>query len=160
MKWTTWSARLFDRTFLNELSWEQWEEQVKYIQKNLTDEAIEASFKDWPAKAREMASGKMIEGLKARRAHLMEIARTHYEFVSKEVNVIGTEEEERFVIERMDDAHTRVTVYETNKEGRIKHQNYQRVFENAVTHAINIYGNGDDDEFIVRVMSARALSCG
>ncbi|GGN02350.1 hypothetical protein GCM10010967_41240 [Dyadobacter beijingensis] len=150
MKWTTWSARHFDRSFLNELSWEQWEEQVKFIQKNLTDEAIAASFNDWPAKAREIASPKMIEGLKARRADLLKIARAHYEFVSQSVNVIGTEEEERFLIERIDDAHTRVTVYETGKEGRIKHQNYQRVFENAVTHAINVYGNGDKDEFIVK----------
>lgn len=150
MKWTTWSARLFDRTFLTELSWEQWEKQAKFIQENLTDEAILRSFDDWPAKAREMASAKMIEGLKARRADLMKIARTHYEFVSESVNVIGTEEEERFVIERVDDAHTRVTVYETDKNGGIKHQNYQRVFENAVTHTINIYGNGDDDEFIVK----------
>ncbi|NIJ53139.1 hypothetical protein FHS68_002309 [Dyadobacter arcticus] len=149
LKWTTWSARLFDRTFLNALSWEQWEAQVKFIQANLTDDIIAKSFDGWPHKAREIASPALIAGIKSRRDNLMKIAREHYEFVSESVNVIGTEEEERFVIERLDDGHTSVTVYETGKDGRIKHQNYKRIFERNVTRYVNIYGNGDKDEFIV-----------
>jgi hypothetical protein len=150
MKWTTWSARLFDRTFLTSLSWEQWEGQVRFIQANLTDEVIAGSFRDWPQKAREMAAPNLINSIKSRRDNLMKIARAHYEFLGESVNVIGTEEKERFVIERLDQNRTSVTVYETGKDGRIKHQNYKRVFEGDVTRAINIYGNGDADEFIVR----------
>ncbi|TLU99385.1 metallophosphoesterase [Dyadobacter luticola] len=150
IKWTTWSARLYDRTFLNALSWEQWEAQVKMIQQNLTDDIIVKSFNGWPDKAREMAAPALIAGIKSRRDNLMKIARAHYEFLSQSVNVIGTEEEERFEIERLDGNRTSVTVYETGKDGRIKHQNYKRVFDGHVTKYINIYGNGDGDEFIVK----------
>jgi hypothetical protein len=149
MKWTTWSARLFDRTFLNSLDWEQWKEQVVLIQNNLTDEVITRSFDSWPPKAREIAAPKLIEGIKARRDNLLQIARKHYEFLSGSVNVIGTEEKERFVVERIDDKQTRVTVFEKGKEGRIKQQHFQRTFNIEHTKFINIYGNGDDDEFIV-----------
>ncbi|GLU56537.1 metallophosphoesterase [Dyadobacter frigoris] len=149
MKWTTWSARLYDRTFLNSLSWEDWEEQVRYVQKNMTDEVIENAFTDWPDKAREMAAPLVIKSIKTRRDNLLELARKHYEFVSESVNVIGTEENERFEVERIDDQHTRVTVSELNKKGEIKQQNYRRVFDNQITKTINVYGNGDDDEFIV-----------
>ncbi|MCE6989384.1 metallophosphoesterase [Dyadobacter sp. CY323] len=148
-KWNTWSARLFDRTFLTGLDWSQWEKQVKFIQLSLTDEVIEKSFADWPQKAREISFPALIVNIKARRDDLMKIARAHYEFVSESVNVIGTEEEERFVVERLDDTRTSVTVYETGKDGRIKHQNYKRVFETSVTKYINIYGNGDEDEFVI-----------
>lgn len=150
MKWTTWSARLIDRTFLNQLSWEQWEEQAKFIQTNLTDEIIESAFAAWPDKAREISSPALIKNMKIRRDNLLQIARTHYEFVSEHVNVIGTEEEERIIVERLDDLRTKVSVYEVGKDRQIKHLNYERTFETAVTKTINIYGNGDDDEFIVR----------
>lgn len=150
IKWTTWSARLIDRTFLNELSWEQWQEQVTFIQKNLTDEVISNAFADWPQKAREMSAPAIIVNIKTRRNNLMTIARKHYEFVSKSVNVIGTEEKERFLVERLDDKHTSVTVFETGKKGTVKQQNYHRIFESDITKTINLYGNGDDDEFILR----------
>lgn len=149
MKWTTWSARLFDRTFLNSLSWEQWEKQVKFIQENLTDSVIENSFRDWPQQARILSSGQIIAGLKTRRNDLMKIARTHYEFIGTSVDVIGSDERERFEVERLDDAHTRVTVHEINKKGETKQKTYERTFDNNVTDFINIYGNGDDDEFLV-----------
>ncbi|TDE17623.1 metallophosphoesterase [Dyadobacter psychrotolerans] len=150
IKWTTWSARLIDRTFLNQLTWDQWQQQVTFIQKNLTDEVIESAFKNWPDKAREISSPAIIKSIKTRRDNLQSIARRHYEFVSKSVNVIGTEEKERFVVERLDDRRTSVTVFETGKGGRLKQQTYQRVFENEITKTINLYGNGDEDEFILQ----------
>ncbi len=150
VKWTTWSARLFDRTFLNELSWQQWEKQVKFIQENLTDEVITSAFEKWPQKAREISAPAMISSLKARRDNLMATARTHYEFVSKSVDVIGTDDRERFEVERVNDESTRVTVYEISKKGAKKGITFQRTFENKITHSLDLFGNGDEDEFIVR----------
>ncbi len=149
MKWTTWSARLFDRTFLNELSWEQWEAEVKYIQKHLTDSVIENAFGSWPDRARELSAPTIISSMKARRDNLLKIARTHYEFLGKSVDVIGTEEEERFEIERLNDSHTRVRMYEVSKKGKIKNLTYDRTFENAITREIHLYGNGNEDEFLI-----------
>lgn len=148
-KWNTWSARLVDRSFLTELDWSQWEEQVNYIQKHLTDSVISAAFHVWPDKVRELSADHIIASIKTRRNDLMKIAKAHYTFINKSVDVVGTEERERFVVERLDDLHTKVSSYEISKSGEIKHQNYQRVFKNDDTEVINIYGNGDDDEFIV-----------
>ncbi len=149
MKWTTWSARLFDHTFLNELSWEQWEAQIKFIQQQLSDEDIEGAFKSWPEKAQEISAPGLIKGLKARRNNLMRIARKHYEFLAQSVDIIGTEEKERFEVERLNDHQTKITVYEITKKGRPKQRVYERTFDNAFTKSINLYGNGDDDEFIL-----------
>lgn len=157
-KWNTWSARLFDRTFLNELNWEQWQAQVKFIQEHLTDQDIENAFKGWPKKAQEISAPELIKGIKARRNTLMQIARTHYEFLGQSVDVIGTDERERFVVERLDDQFTKVTVYEINKKGEIKQKNFERTFENDITKTVNIYGNGDDDEFEVSGSVRKSLT--
>ncbi len=150
MKWNTWSARLFDRTFLNQLTWEQWQSEVKYVQQNLTDQVIENAFKAWPQQAQDMSAPYLTASIKARRDHLMEIAKTHFDFLAQSVNVIGTDEKERFEIDRMPGGRTRITAYEVSKKGKVKEQTYQRTFDYPITKAINIYGNGDDDEFIVK----------
>jgi hypothetical protein len=62
---------------------------------------------------------------------------------------VGTDDAERFVIERMD-GHTRVTAYELSKKGRLKRITYQRTFDHATTNSIQVYGNGDEDDFVVR----------
>jgi uncharacterized protein len=41
-------------------------------------------------------------------------------------------------------------VYKISKKGRLKHQTFQRTFENDVTKSLELYGNGDGDEFVVK----------
>ena len=157
MKWTSWSARLFDRTFLTELGWEQWEKQARYIQSNLTDQVIENAFASWPDKARELSAPWIIKSIRTRRDNLLKIAREHYAFVSKSVDILGTEEREKFEIERIDDDHTRVTIHEISKKGEKKRLDYQRTFDHKITKTINIYGNGNDDEFITKGSSKKGI---
>lgn len=148
MKWTTWSARLVDRTFLNSLSWEDWEEQVLFIQENLTDEDIERSFDNWPPKAKEISVERISNSIKTRRADLMKIARAHYEFISQSVNIIGSEKEERFEVKKLDKKQTEVKVYDLDKDGEKRKVIYHRIFDSSITKYVNLYGNGDKDEFI------------
>lgn len=155
MKWTTWSARLFDHSFLTGLEWKDWEEEVKGIQQKLSDAVVDSAFRDWPDYP-ELHAKQIAQSVKARRDALMDMARAHYEFLSSSVDVVGTDEAERFVIDRME-GKTRVTVYELGKKGKLKRVTYQRTFEHATTNNVNIYGNGDGDDFIVRGTSGKGL---
>ncbi|GLU55188.1 hypothetical protein Dfri01_46490 [Dyadobacter frigoris] len=148
-KWNTWSARLFDRTFLTELDWKDWQNQVEFVQANLTDKAIESAFEDWPDRAYDLSAQHLIKSIKARRDNLLEIAKEHYKFLGSYVNVLATDEKERIEIERIDDHLTRLTIYETGKKGEMKQRTFNRVFDHKITSEINIYGNGDDDQFVV-----------
>ncbi|WP_025762312.1 metallophosphoesterase [Dyadobacter tibetensis] len=148
VKWSTWSARLMDRTFLNGLSWPEWEQQVSFVQEKLTDEIIDQAFDRWPAKARELAADEIARNIKARRDGLREIARDHYSFVSRSVNVIGTEKKERFEIDHINDHQLRVRVYDLSKKGKLKDLRYDRTFDAAITRSVQLYGIGDDDSFV------------
>ena len=150
IKWVTYSARSFDRTFLNELSWEEWEHEVKYFQENLTDEVIDAAFKTWPKKVYDETGEELAGYVKYRRDHLMDTAKKHYKFVSKKVDVFGTNKREKFVVERLNKDETLVTVY-NNKKGK---QNdtivYQRLFYTDETKEIRLFGLNGDDKFEIK----------
>ncbi len=147
IKWVTYSARSFDRTFLNELSWEEWQAEVKYIQENLTDEAIDSAFKALPKKVYEETGEQLSGYVKIRRDNLMDTARKHYEFVSKDVDVIGTNKKEKFKVERLNDDETLVTMY-NNKKGKDNDTIvYQRLFYTKETKEIRLFGLNGEDKF-------------
>ena len=149
MKWSTWSARYFDRSFLNKLTWEDWEKEARYIQTHLTDEVIENAFKTWPEKAYELTAPKIIEIIKYRRDHLLDFARRHYLLVAKRVDVYGTDGRDRFEVERLDDARIKVSAYDLSSKGKTKEKVYDRILLQGETEEIAIYGLSDEDEFIV-----------
>ncbi|PWJ58175.1 calcineurin-like phosphoesterase family protein [Dyadobacter jejuensis] len=149
VKWSTWSARLVDRTFLNGLSWAEWQQQAFFIQAKLTDEVIDSAFDSWPPEARRLASPAIAQNIKSRRDRLMDIARQHYAIVSESVDVIGTNKEEYFEVDRINDQQLRVRIYDLSKKGKLKNKRYDRTFDQDITRSVQIYGVGDDDTFVL-----------
>lgn len=149
IKWSTWSSRNFDRSFMNEAEWEDWQAQVKYIQDNVTDEVIEDAFKIWPQQVQDLTADHIIRSLKARRDNLEDIARRYYCRLSKEADVYGTEKRELFEVKRLEDGKVNVTVTELSKKGKKGHVFFNRVYTPDVTKEIILYGIGDDDQFEV-----------
>ncbi len=148
--WATYNAFLFDQSFLTNLSWEDWQEAVKHIQTTLTDEVIEKAFQDtWPEPFLSRDAPAIIATIKGRRDKLSAIARDYYQFLAGEVDVLGTDQKDLFVIERLDDNHTRVRVFDTNKKGEREGKFYDRTFLHNETQDIYCYGLGDDDIFEV-----------
>ena len=148
MKWSSWSPRFVDNSFLNEMEWTDWEAEAKFIQENLTDEVIDQAFKTWPQTAQELTAEEIKSILRKRRDNLVDFARRHYKLLAKKVDVYGTEKDELFLIERLDNEHTRVRMYHKRdkKKDRLV---YDRTFKRSITKEIDVYGLGDKDEFRV-----------
>ena len=134
MKWVHWSSRYFDRSFLNELEWADWQATIKDIQTNLTDEVIENAFKDWPQVVQDLTADHIIKSVKARRDDLDKIGWKFYDRLSSKADVYGTEKKEIFEIDRIADGQVKVTVWESNKEGEKKEKFFERVFTSDVTN--------------------------
>jgi hypothetical protein len=143
------SARFFDRTFIHELNWEAWEKEINYIQAHLTDEAIEKAFELWPASISAMKAEETIQILKARRDDMPRFARIHYEFLSREVEVTGSNDKEQFLVERMPDGQTKVTVNKLSKKNKVSRLMFERTFMPSETKEIRLYGFEDKDVFQV-----------
>ena len=143
------NPRHFDRSFLNEVSWDVWEEELKFIQENVTDEVIEQAFATWPDAVYDLDAADLKKKLRDRRGNMEQIVRQYYEFLAKKVTVAGTDKRERFIVERLNDEETLVSIYAlSNKKGKQQELLYQRKFLTSETKEINLFGLGDEDEFV------------
>ena len=143
------NARWFDRSFLTGLSWESWQQAVEKIQQGLTDEVIEQALRELPQEIFALNGEVIISKLKKRRDDLAIYARTYYEFLAKDVDVVGTKHEELFEINRLADGKTEIKVSSLNKDDEIQFQRYHRVFHSDETQEIRLYGRGGKDKFII-----------
>lgn len=141
------SGRFFDRSFTNELEWSDWEEQIHFLKEKLSDDEIDKAFDAWPEEIQKKAAKNTAEVLKARRDDMSRFAYIHYLFLSKEVEVVGSEKNELFQVERLNNDQTKVTVRKISKKGKIEQILYQRTFLSTETQEIRLYGLGGEDRF-------------
>ncbi|MBL3655464.1 BamA/TamA family outer membrane protein [Fulvivirga sediminis] len=141
------NARYLDRRFLTGMSEEEWVDVAHDMQKRLSDEIIEKAVRQFPDTVFQITGERTINILKKRRDNLDEFARRYYKVLAKQVDILGTDQEEAFEIIRHENNDTEVNVYESNGDGKKKRRYYHRVFHNDETKEIRIYGMGDDDYF-------------
>jgi len=149
VKWVNYHSRHFDKTFMTEGNWEVWEEAARHIRGNVTDEIIEAAIKKWPKEVYDIDGPETIRVLKQRRDDIMDYARALYDYLSQKVDVLGTEKRDYFLVERLDDEHTRVVMMDTNKKGEKEETLYERIFKTSETNEVMLYGFGGEDIFEV-----------
>ncbi|MCB9291079.1 MAG: metallophosphoesterase, partial [Lewinellaceae bacterium] len=158
VQWMVYNARHFDRSFLSGADWSVWEEEVRRIQNAVSDEKIDAAFREsWPPAIYALNGEEVATKLKARRDNLMDMARKYYQYISREVEVVGTSEKDLFTIERLPGGQTRIRVYDTNDEGEKEALFYGRTFDYDETRQILIYGLDDDDIFEVTGTAEKAI---
>lgn len=158
IRWLVYNARHFDRTFLSGADWPVWEAEVHRLQTAITDELIDSAFlAAWPPSVYALDGPTVTQILKERRNNLMEIARHYYDFIAREVDVVGTDKKDLFLVERLEDGDTRVRVYDTNKKGKREELLFERTFHWGETHQIFLYGLDDDDIFKIKGEAGRAI---
>ncbi|MBL7857606.1 MAG: BamA/TamA family outer membrane protein [Cyclobacteriaceae bacterium] len=152
MRWPSgmsFSARYFDRLFLNELSQDDWIRVAKKLQQNLTDEVIEKSIREWPEEIFSIRGEEIIRKLKARRDKIDQYAIEHYTFISLAVDVVGSNKDEIFEVIRQEDGDVEVKVFKQLKDGERGKKLYSRIFLKKETKEIRLYGMGGKDAFML-----------
>jgi len=142
-------SRRLDRRFLNEPSKKDWIKAAEKMQAGFTDEILTAAVYDMPKQIAEVKGTTTIAKLKSRRDKLPEFAKEHYSIISKEVDIIGSNKREQFLVERLNDNETEVKMWSVNKKGKKKDKIYDRTFKHDETREIRLYGLEGKDEFDV-----------
>ncbi len=150
LKGLIYNGRYFDRSFMTEPDLASWKAIANEIKNNETDSVIHKAIEALPKNIYD-STGKEIENkLKSRRDLLPVYAEQFYRFLSKTVDVVGTNKRELFNVNRQENGNTRVTVYAlSNKKGQIKNQLYNREFKYNETKEIRLYGLAGRDLFKV-----------
>ena len=141
-------GKWFDRSFLVGLDKSQWLTIAEEMQAALTDEVLEKAVALLPKPALDMDGKLLIEKLKQRRDDLKEYAEEYYRILAKEVDVVGTVNEDFFEVKRLNDQQVEVNVF-ARKDGKKdkKKQIFHRVFERSETQEIRLYGLDGMDEY-------------
>lgn len=143
VKWYGEYPKFFDRRFIAPVQWRYWKEQAEFVQEHISDSLIDASLRLMPAEAFAYNGEELAETMKYRRDHLVEIVREYYDYLAQNIDIIGTDEEDLFVINRINDDSTEITHWVVDDEER--HLRYRRVFLTDETDEVRIYGMEDDD---------------
>ncbi len=147
----------FDRTFLHELTREDWEILADSLIGTMTDSVIETALKKQPPEIFPYSGEKIIQTLKERRNYIKKEAIEYYEFLSKEVDIPGSDKGEFFDVKRNVDGSVTVTVYELSKEREVKNQIYGRTFFPDLTKELRLYGRSGEDSFYISGESEKTI---
>ena len=137
-----------DIALLNKTNLKQWQEQVAYIQENLTDDVIDKAFKSFPEEVQTKTISEIKRILKERLKNLPRIANDYYQVLNKYVVVKGTDKDDFFEIERMPNGNTKISAYRI-KKGEKSDVFYEKIFNRNETKEVWIYGLDDEDTFKV-----------
>lgn len=132
-----------DLLLSSELDRQDWLRIAADLQSALTDDAIEMAIRSWPQPVFDRIGQETIATLKSRRDDLPRAAEEYYKMLMQKVDVVGSDEPERFLIERVDEEITRLIIEHDGREL------YRRDFRLSETDELRIYGLGGDDEFIL-----------
>jgi len=147
-KWFNLEPYPLDMTLINQSDRTVWDEQVKYIVENLTDEVINEAFADFPSEVQDETIAEIKKKLKGRRSNLKKISDSYYDHLNKYAVIKGTNKDDWFEIERMPNGSTKVTGYRI-KQGEKADKFHDRIYTSQVTKEIWIYGLDDTDKFDV-----------
>ena len=144
IKWFNWEERDFDRIFMNNLDAQKWEKMISQFQQDENDSIIDMAVKKLPPEIYALDGKVIARKLKSRRDLLTTEGMEYYRFLSKEVNIVGSNKNEYFRISNADNGLD-VKVFKRKKDNDSSTVMYHRVFDPKVTKYINFYGlNGDD----------------
>jgi len=139
---------VLDLTLLGETEKSQWLAQAKYLQENLTASAIDKAFKAFPKEVHDETVVEIKNILLARLSHIQETAEEYYKILNKYAIVAGTDKDDWFEINRLNDKEVEVKVFR-NINDKKDNLFFYKVFTKEDTKEIWVFGLDDDDIFEV-----------
>ncbi|MEO9144440.1 MAG: metallophosphoesterase, partial [Ginsengibacter sp.] len=148
IKWFNWEERDFDRIFMNNLDEGKWKKIINQFQQNVNDSVIEQAVKRLPPEIYSLDGSEITQKLKSRRDLLTGTGMKYYRFLSREVNVVGSDKNEFFRISNSGKG-IELKVFKRTKHNDSSTLIFNRVFDQKVTKYINLYGLRGNDIFYV-----------
>lgn len=140
----TWNGRDGDRRILVDLPRSTWDEVAKDLQARITDDVIANAVARFPAEYCALEGAFVEQALRARRDALPEIATEFYEFLARDVDVRGTNQDEVVTITHA--GRKRIELAVSLADGGAPY--YRRTFHAEETDEIRVYLGGGKDSVV------------
>jgi hypothetical protein len=137
------NSKFIDERALSQINRHQFDSLAREIQQSVTDSVIEAAVRQFPDEVYSLIGETTKRKLISRRNKLDQAANKFYEHLSEKGLVVGTDEEDVFLVKRLDDEKTEVTVKRKSDDKVI----FNRTFYRSETKLITLHGLAEDDIF-------------
>lgn len=137
-----------DMTLLNKTTKAQWQNQIKFIQDNLTSAVIDDAFTEFPKEIRGESIDNIKEVFLERIHNLSTFGMDYFKVLNDYAVIVGTDKDDLFEIERLPNGFTKVTASRI-KDGKKGIVFFEKTYSTDETKEIWVYGLDDDDEFRV-----------
>lgn len=141
-----WSAQRVDRTLLNDLDRNDFEEVAAELTATLDDTVLDRAVGLLPESYREAVGTRLRHALGVRRDALPSVAEEYYELLAEHVDVPGTEETDSVWV-AAERGGVRVTMFAPREGDFVR---YDRWFDPADTRDIRVYLRDGDDLVVAR----------
>jgi hypothetical protein len=139
-------AKDFDRVFLTDVDAKEWKTAIKEVQESLNDSVIREAVKKLPPEIYAIDSSEITQKLISRRGLLERAGMNYYRFISRKVNIVGSNEKEYFKI-TSNPGGLNVRVYGRKDNNDTSFVMFDRTFDHKITKEIRLYGLSDNDLF-------------
>ncbi|RFZ84246.1 hypothetical protein DYU05_01040 [Mucilaginibacter terrenus] len=130
----------FDLYFLNELDQKDWEKEIAFVQKTLSDDLIKRSVKLMPPNVYAVSGPRIIKTFMRRRDRIKKYVMKYYYFLAQRVDVPGSDKSEKFTIDHKKNGNVELTINKVKKDSSIGKVIYQRTFDQKYTRELQVYG--------------------
>ncbi|MGO4821358.1 MULTISPECIES: metallophosphoesterase [unclassified Flavobacterium] len=148
VKWLNREPYPLDLAFLKTADKEDWIKQAKYIQNQLSDAEIDAAFKNLPVEVQDATIEDIKRKLKLRKNDLQKYTAIYFQALQKTVLIVGTNKDDKFVIDHNKKNNIKVDAYRLKKEG--DELMYSKNYSASSTKNIWVYGLDDKDQFEIK----------
>ncbi|MBO9200040.1 MULTISPECIES: metallophosphoesterase [Niastella] len=135
----------FDRLFLNDIDKKEWDSVTTVFRRQMTDTAIQRAVKQMPPEIYTLDGKETADKLISRRNDLGVKSLKYYDFLAKQVTVLGSNKTELFkVYNEGKNVRVQVLAHEGKDSGFVM---YDRLFDPTKTKEIRLYGLRGNDKF-------------
>lgn len=143
-KWFNKIAYPIDMALLQNTTEEEWQAQANYLQNTINKESLEKAFAQLPKEVQSKIDHQVIEIMLERKNKLPQFASEYQKVLDKLVILKGTNDDEKFLVERLPKGETKVSIIDKQSNETL----FERVFDRKNTKEIRLYGMNGNDEFV------------
>ncbi len=148
VRWFNKAGSRLDRALIKRSDKSTWIEQAQFIQQAIDQQTVDSAFRNLPTEVQDSTVHQIKKHLMNRKDNLVSIAERYYEVFMEFQMLTGTDKDDHFLIERIDEEHTRIRAFRI-KDGEKGDLLFDRTFSNRETKEIWLYGLDDKDIFEV-----------
>lgn len=143
------AALPMDKSLLLYLTADDFRAVADSMQQQLSDAVIREALAVWPQPVYALAGEEFDRKLRQRREQLPAVAAKFYALLNRDVEIPGTDQAERFVVEPAGRWQVRVSIY-SRRKNQPDSLLHSRTFSARETRSLKLFGLGGNDVFELR----------